>query len=153
VGSAQYVLFFLFLLSLFLFPTLIPISGVSTICFHHVVIKIRQLFLRPAGCLTSTLLPKLEIINFDHQSDDWPLRTLLSFRDSTPSALTAASSISSYHLFFFYHSASVILTPFIVKLSFTQFIHLFLGQPLLGLDGHLHLYLLLFSLCDFHSFV
>jgi hypothetical protein len=24
--------------------------------FHHVVIKIRQLFLRPAACLTSTLL-------------------------------------------------------------------------------------------------
>jgi hypothetical protein len=37
-------------------PTLIPLSGVGTTCFYHVVIKIRQLFLRPAACLTSTLL-------------------------------------------------------------------------------------------------
>jgi hypothetical protein len=29
---------------------------VRTTCFHHVVIKIRHLFLRPAACLTSTLL-------------------------------------------------------------------------------------------------
>jgi hypothetical protein len=36
--------------------TLITISVVETTCFHHVVIKIRQLFLRPAACLTSTLL-------------------------------------------------------------------------------------------------
>jgi hypothetical protein len=36
--------------------TLIPLSGVGTTCFHHVVIKIRQLFLRPAACLMSTLL-------------------------------------------------------------------------------------------------
>jgi hypothetical protein len=39
-----------------LLPTLIPLSGVGTTCFHHVVIKIRHLFLRPAACLTSTLL-------------------------------------------------------------------------------------------------
>jgi hypothetical protein len=39
----------------FLFPTLILLSGVGTTCFHHVVIKIRQLFLRPAASLTSTL--------------------------------------------------------------------------------------------------
>jgi hypothetical protein len=39
-------------------PTLIPVSGVGTTYFHHVVIKIQQLFLRPAACLTSTL--KLE---------------------------------------------------------------------------------------------
>jgi hypothetical protein len=37
------------------FPTLCGGSGVDTTCFHHVVIKIRQLFLRPAACLTSTL--------------------------------------------------------------------------------------------------
>jgi hypothetical protein len=36
-------------------PTVIPLSGVQHV-FHHVVIKIRQLFLRPATCLTSTLL-------------------------------------------------------------------------------------------------
>jgi hypothetical protein len=41
---------------LFLLPTLIPLSGVGSTCFHHVVIKIRHLFLRPAACLTSTLL-------------------------------------------------------------------------------------------------
>jgi hypothetical protein len=29
-----------------------------------------------------------EIINFGQPSDDWPLRTLLIFRDRTPSALT-----------------------------------------------------------------
>jgi hypothetical protein len=40
----------------FLFPTLNPLSGVGTTCFHHVVIKIRHLFLQPATCLTSTLL-------------------------------------------------------------------------------------------------
>jgi hypothetical protein len=39
-----------------LFPTLIPLSGVGTTSFHHVVIKIRHLFLRMAACLTSTLL-------------------------------------------------------------------------------------------------
>jgi hypothetical protein len=39
-----------------LFPTLIPLSGVGTTCFHHVVIKIRHLFLRPAACVMSTLL-------------------------------------------------------------------------------------------------
>jgi hypothetical protein len=32
----------------------IPLSGVGTTCFHHVT-KIRQLFLRPAACLMSTL--------------------------------------------------------------------------------------------------
>jgi hypothetical protein len=36
-------------------PTLIPLSGVGTTCFY-VVIKIRQLFLRPAACLALTLL-------------------------------------------------------------------------------------------------
>jgi hypothetical protein len=39
-----------------LLPTLIPLSRVGTTCFHHVVIKIRYLFLRPAACMTSTLL-------------------------------------------------------------------------------------------------
>jgi hypothetical protein len=43
-------------LLLLLPSTLIPLSGVGTTCFHHVVIKIRHLFLRPAACLTSTLL-------------------------------------------------------------------------------------------------
>jgi hypothetical protein len=38
------------------FPTIIPLSGVCTTCFHHVVIKIRHLFLRPAACLKSILL-------------------------------------------------------------------------------------------------
>jgi hypothetical protein len=42
--------------SIFLFPTLIPLSRVGTTCFHRVAIKIRQLFLRPAACLTSSLL-------------------------------------------------------------------------------------------------
>jgi hypothetical protein len=39
-----------------LLPTLIPLSRVGTPCFYHVVIKILQLFLRPAAWLTSTLL-------------------------------------------------------------------------------------------------
>jgi hypothetical protein len=30
-----------------LLPTLIPLNGLGTTCFYHVVIKIRQLFLRP----------------------------------------------------------------------------------------------------------
>jgi hypothetical protein len=41
----------------FLFPTLIPLSGVGTTCFHHVVIKIRHLFFTtgrlPSGCKCS----------------------------------------------------------------------------------------------------
>jgi hypothetical protein len=37
------------------FPTLIPLSGVGTTYFH-VVIKVWQLFLRPAACLTLTPL-------------------------------------------------------------------------------------------------
>jgi hypothetical protein len=43
-------------LSLSLFATLTLLSEVSTTCFYHVVIKIWQLFLRPAACLTLTLL-------------------------------------------------------------------------------------------------
>jgi hypothetical protein len=42
--------------NLLLFSTLIPLSGVATTCFHDIVIKIRQLYLRQAACLTSTLL-------------------------------------------------------------------------------------------------
>jgi hypothetical protein len=40
-----------------LLPTLFP-HKVGTVqhVFHHVVIKIRRLFLRPAACLTSILL-------------------------------------------------------------------------------------------------
>jgi hypothetical protein len=49
--------------------------------FHHVVIKVRQLFLRPAACLTSTLLET---------------GVVLSFRDRTPSALTTRPSSSSH---------------------------------------------------------
>jgi hypothetical protein len=45
----------IFLLASTFFPTLISLSGVGT-CFHHVVVKIRQLFLRLATCLMSTLL-------------------------------------------------------------------------------------------------
>jgi hypothetical protein len=33
-----------------------PVNGVGKTCFHHVVIKIWQSFLRPVACLTSTLL-------------------------------------------------------------------------------------------------
>jgi hypothetical protein len=39
-----------------LLPTHTPLSGVGITCFHHVGIKIRHLFLRPAACLTSILL-------------------------------------------------------------------------------------------------
>jgi hypothetical protein len=84
-----YIVVFLLLL-----PTLISLSGVGTTYFHHVVIKIRQLFLRPAACLTSTLFEtgvgandcncsrdqqlsrafrstqELEVINFGHPSND-----------------------------------------------------------------------------------
>jgi hypothetical protein len=35
--------------------TLIQLNGVGTV-FHYVVVKIHQLFLQPAACLTSTLL-------------------------------------------------------------------------------------------------
>jgi hypothetical protein len=38
-----------------LFPTLIPLSGVGITYFHHVMIKIQQLFLRLVAGLTSTL--------------------------------------------------------------------------------------------------
>jgi hypothetical protein len=40
---------------LFIFATLIPLSGVGTTCFHHVVIKTRPLFLRPAACRQASL--------------------------------------------------------------------------------------------------
>jgi hypothetical protein len=96
-------------------PTL---SGVGTTCFHHVVIKIRQLFLRPAACLTSTLLEtgvgaydckcsrdlrlnmpscteELEIISFRHSSYDWLLRKLLSFSDRTQSSDRGAIELLS----------------------------------------------------------
>jgi hypothetical protein len=95
----------------FLPPTLIPLSGVGTICFffHHVVIKIRNYFYdRPPALklewvltianatgingLTSFRITELEIINFGRPSYDWPLRPVLSFRDRAPSALTARPS-------------------------------------------------------------
>jgi hypothetical protein len=81
--------------------------------FQHVVIKIQQLFLRTATCLTSTpnaartnsltCLPKYggaRCKNVGHPSDDWPLRTLLSFRNRTPSALTAIPSRANLILSF-----------------------------------------------------
>jgi hypothetical protein len=105
------------LLSIFFFLPLSHKVGTVQHVFHHVVIKIRFF---TTGRLTSTLLEtgvgandckcnwdqqlnvhsteELEIINFGHpsyDSYDWPLRTLLSFRDRTPSALTAGPSSSS----------------------------------------------------------
>jgi hypothetical protein len=99
------------------FPTLIPLSRVGTTCFHHVVIKIRQFFYDRtrlpdvnlpwnwSGCYRLQMKPgptamcrsteELEIINFDHSSGNWLLRTLLRFRNRTPSALTAGLSSSS----------------------------------------------------------
>jgi hypothetical protein len=99
--------------SSFPFPTL---SWVGTTCFSSYYDKDSAIFLRPAACLTSTLLEngvgandckcsrdqlldvrsteELEIINFG-LFYAWPLRTLLSFRDRTPSALTAGPSSSS----------------------------------------------------------
>jgi hypothetical protein len=53
-----------------LLPTLIPLSGVGTTCFHHVVTKIWQLFLRPAACLTSTLLETGTSVNDCKRSQD-----------------------------------------------------------------------------------
>jgi hypothetical protein len=101
-----------------LLPTLIPLSGVGTTCFYHVVIKIRQLFVRPAACLTSTLLEtgvgandcksteELEIINFGHPSYDWPFWPVLSFprshaerTDHSTIELLSSSNI----LFYEYH--------------------------------------------------
>jgi hypothetical protein len=96
-----------------LLPTFIPLSGVVQHVFHHVVIKIQQLFLRPAGCMTSTLLETGagandckyswdQQLNVPSEARDnkfwslWPFRTLLSFRDRTSSVLTAAPSNSSY---------------------------------------------------------
>jgi hypothetical protein len=81
-------------------------SGVGTTLFSSCCV---ELFLRPAACLTSPCnysgykglqmhpgrTKELEIINFGQPSDDWPLRTLLSFRDGTPSALTPGPSTSS----------------------------------------------------------
>jgi hypothetical protein len=49
-------LFWIWVFKMYLLPTLIPLSRVGSTCFHHVVIKIRQLFLHPAAFLTSTLL-------------------------------------------------------------------------------------------------
>jgi hypothetical protein len=89
IGNSSYVLDIKFSF----FPNLIPLSGVATTCFHHVVTKIRQLFLRLAACLTSTLLElewvetttnaagtnglrafrsteELEIINFGYPSEN-----------------------------------------------------------------------------------
>jgi hypothetical protein len=43
---------------IYYFPTLIPLSGVGTTGFHHVVIKIPPLFLRSAACRQPSL--KLE---------------------------------------------------------------------------------------------
>jgi hypothetical protein len=42
--------------SILLLHTLIPLSEVGTTSFSKCVIKNRQLFLRPAACLTSILL-------------------------------------------------------------------------------------------------
>jgi hypothetical protein len=73
------------------------------------VIKIRQLFLRPAACLTSTLLGNINI-----HCTLIPLSGV-----GTTCFLLPFSPISR-------------LTLFILMPSFTQSIHLFLGRPLLG---------------------
>jgi hypothetical protein len=52
----QYCTFIFFLKWKNFFSFLPTISRVGAKCFHHVMIKIRQLFLRPAACLTSTHL-------------------------------------------------------------------------------------------------
>jgi hypothetical protein len=96
--------------------TLVPLSSVGTTWFSSCCDKDLEILLRPAACLTSTLFESVvgasdckcswtnsltcrpkhggEIINFGHPSDDWPLRTLLSFRNRAPSALTAGPSSS-----------------------------------------------------------
>jgi hypothetical protein len=104
IGIYVYTYNFTYTYTFFLFPTLIPLSEVGTARFHHVVIKIRQLFLRPVASLTWTLLEtgvgsndckcsrdqRLNVHGgardnkFGHPSYDWPLRTLLSFTDRTP---------------------------------------------------------------------
>jgi hypothetical protein len=65
---------------------------------------------------------ELEITNFGHPSDDWPLRTLLSFHDRTPSAVTDRVAIKflgegrniyheiDYPYFHTYMSNSICLT-------------------------------------------
>jgi hypothetical protein len=76
---------------LLLLPPLIPPSGIGTTCFHHVVIKIRRLFLRPTACLTSTLLETGVDANDCKCNRDQQLNV----RVQTLSALTARPSSSS----------------------------------------------------------
>jgi hypothetical protein len=67
----------------FLFPILIPLSGVGTTCFHHIVTKIRYLFLRPAACLSSTLLETGMDANDCKCSRDQQLNVLSEARRSS----------------------------------------------------------------------
>jgi hypothetical protein len=66
-----------------LLPTLIPLSGVGTTCFYFVVIKILHLFLRPAACLTSTLLETGVHANDSKCSQDQQLNVPFEARRSS----------------------------------------------------------------------
>jgi hypothetical protein len=103
---------------LFYLPLSYKVGPVQHV-FYHVAIKIRQLFLHQpdsaiiflnfewvlttanaSGTNSLTCLPKHGGArdNKFWPSHDWVLRTLLSFRNHTPSALTADPSRSSYTL-------------------------------------------------------
>jgi hypothetical protein len=64
--------------------------------FHNILVKILQsnnYFYNRSPAFRS--MGELEIISFGQPSADWPLRTLLSFYDRTPNALTAGPTTSS----------------------------------------------------------
>jgi hypothetical protein len=100
-------------------PTLIPLSGVGTTCFY-VVIKIRQLFLRPAAYMTSTLL---EILVTHPKTGHWDrcLASAIARRAHWPldhRAPLLSSYLCGYHFLFYQYTSSIeFFDPFIKIIS------------------------------------
>jgi hypothetical protein len=86
LSQIPHKIFLRFLLMVFFIPILL--NGVVTTCFHHVVIKIRHLFLATLWLQTTANAAGTNGLASS-------LRTLLRFRDRTPSAMTASPSSSS----------------------------------------------------------
>jgi hypothetical protein len=65
--------------------------------YNNMIPRVQRVQMQPGPTASRAFrsTEELEIINFGHPSDDWPLRTLLSFRDRTLSKLTVGPSSSS----------------------------------------------------------
>jgi hypothetical protein len=122
------------------FLALIPLSGVGTTYFHHVVIKTRRPILRPTACLPSTLLGDRAGAKNCKCSRDQRLASGVTCE----CYIKQLNFILHYLIYVTIILSTCFLLPFssitrhlhahffILMSSVTQSIHLFLGRSLLG---------------------